>query len=129
MDRIYQGTLDYHIYVGFTCPFTRPFPQSHPKAAPFRKKGFLLYDEIGFLIDGTRATGEFAFRTGLSPGPSFTRHSSPATPPGDDFDSRIDPVLLGISNNSTNTTKSCASFDWEKEREEYETHNTVSIHP
>ena len=91
--------------------------------------GFLLYDEIGFLIDGTRATGEFAFRTGLSPGPSFTRHSSPATPPGDDFDSRIDTVLLGISNNSTNTTKSCTSFDWEKEREEYETHNMVSIHP
>lgn len=104
--------------------------QSHPKAKPFRKKGLPLYDEIGNLIDGTRATGEFAYQAGQTPGPSNNRHSSPATPPGDSFDSQIDPILLGISNNSTNTTRPRSPFEWEKdEYSENETPITVSDHP
>ena len=117
LTRIYAGLL--------TCPFL----QSHPRAAPFRNKGFPLFDEIGNLIDGTRATGEFAFRAGQSPGPSKTRHSSPATPPGDDFDSRIDPALLEISNKTKNKTRARTPFDWEKdEYSDNETPITVSLH-
>ena len=67
--------------------------QNHPKASPFRKKGFPLFDELGDLIDGTRAMGEFAFRVGNNSGPSHTRHSSPPTPPQDDY-VPIDPRLL-----------------------------------
>ena len=111
---------------GFIVPLTCPLPQSHPKANPFGRKGFPLFDEIGNLVDGTCATGEFAFRAGQSPGPSYTRHSSPATPPGDDFDSHIDPILLGISNNSTTMTRSHTLFHWEGDvYSENETPNIV----
>ncbi|KAH9013586.1 hypothetical protein EDB84DRAFT_1568586 [Lactarius hengduanensis] len=72
--------------------------KKHPKAGPFRKKGFPFFDEIGDLIDGTRATGEFAFRGGQSAGPSHTRHSSASpTPPPNNDSFAIDPVLLDVS--------------------------------
>ena len=99
-----------------------PSLQKHPKAQPFRKKGFPLFDDIGNLIDGTRATGEFAFRAGQSrqtPGPSYTRHSSPATPPGDDYDARIDPELLDISKDTSltrNANNSRTRFEWENDK-------------
>lgn len=93
-----------------------PTLQSHDKAKPFRKKGFPLFDELGDLIDGTRATGEFAFRAGQTPGPSYTRHSSPVTPPGDDFDSRIDPVLLGISKDTTLSRRPRSPLNWENDK-------------
>ena len=104
-----------HIYAGLTCQTSlTSLPQSHPKAAPFHKKGFPLYNKISNLIDGTHATSEFTFWTGQSP--------------GNDFNSHINPMLLGISNTSTSTSKSHASFDWEKEREEYsETENPVMV--
>ncbi|KAI9429510.1 hypothetical protein H4582DRAFT_2089058 [Lactarius indigo] len=72
--------------------------KKHPKAGPFRKKGFPLFDEIGDLIDSTCAMGEFAFRGGQSAGPSHTRHSSvSSTPPPDNSIFAIDPDLLDIS--------------------------------
>ena len=58
---IYAGLLVLHL--------SAPLPQSHPKASPFRKKGFPLFDKIGNLIDGTRATGEFAFWAGQTLAP------------------------------------------------------------
>jgi Myb/SANT-like DNA-binding domain len=78
-------------------------PQKHPKAAPFRKKGFPLFVEIGDLIDGSRATGEFAFRVGEASGPSHTQQSPIPSPSEDPYDIPIDPVLLGISHNTDNT--------------------------
>jgi hypothetical protein len=65
------------IYVGHSCLSHVLLPQSHPKVKPFCKKGFPLFDKIGNLIDGTCATGEFAFRAGQTLGPSNTHHSLP----------------------------------------------------
>jgi hypothetical protein len=49
--------------------------QKHPKAKPFKKKSFPLYDELAELIDGTRATGASVFRVG-SPSLARARLSS-----------------------------------------------------
>jgi hypothetical protein len=100
-------------------PHTCSPPQSHPKAKPFCKKGFPLFDKIGNLIDSTHATGEFAFQAGQTLGPSNTCHSSPATPPGDDFDPQIDPILLGLSHNTTcslDTIRPHTLLSWENNR-------------
>lgn len=105
-----------------------PLPLEYPRAAPFRNKGFPLFEEISNLIDGT-TTGEFAFWAGQSPGPSNTQHSSPATPPRDNFNSRIDPALLEISNKTKHKARACTPFEWEKD--EYLSNVTpimVSLH-
>ncbi|KAH9017190.1 hypothetical protein EDB85DRAFT_2155395 [Lactarius pseudohatsudake] len=65
--------------------------KKNPKAKPFCNKGFPLFDEIGDLIDRTRATGQFAFRGGQSPSPSHTRATTPTSPL---FDPVIDPSLM-----------------------------------
>ncbi|KAH9008954.1 hypothetical protein EDB84DRAFT_1571646 [Lactarius hengduanensis] len=52
--------------------------KKHPKAGPFRKKGFPLFNKIGDLIDSSRTTGEFVFR-------------------GDNDNFAINPNLLDIS--------------------------------
>ena len=117
------------IYVGLHCSPHLPPPSESPQGESLSQEGFPLFDKIGNLVDGTRATGEFMFRAGQSPGPSYTRHSSPATPPGDDFDSRINPVLLGISNNSAATTRSLTPFHWEGDvYSENETPNILCTH-
>jgi hypothetical protein len=38
--------------------------QTHPMANKFRKKPFLLYDTIAYLVDETQTTGKNAFRAG-----------------------------------------------------------------
>jgi len=43
--------------------------QSHPTSSPFKKKGFLLFDELAYLCDNVLATGVGAFRgTGMGSG-------------------------------------------------------------
>ena len=64
----------------------------------FRTKPFPLFNAIGDLIDGSRATGEGTFRAGITS--TFDHHDSPtrdASPSS--FDSKIDPVLLAESRN------------------------------
>ena len=108
-------------------PLTLTIFQTHESVKPFRRKGFPLFNEISNLINGTRATGEFAFWAGPTPGPSNTQHSSPATPPGNDFDSRIDPVLLGISKDTSTNYRPHSPFHWEYNRySEDDTPNEVS---
>ena len=41
--------------------------QKHKKASIWRKKPFPLYDSIQILVDGIIATGEKAFRAGITP--------------------------------------------------------------
>jgi hypothetical protein len=65
--------------------------QSHPKAAPFCKKAFPLYDEIAELCEDVVATGANTFRPG---------HSSPSRGSTPD-NSYIDPKLLQESEMST----------------------------
>ena len=108
---------------------TAPPPsfQSHDKVKPFHKKGFPLFNKIGNLINSTHTTGEFAFQAGQTPGPSNTRHSSPATPSEDDFESRIDPVLLSISKDITLSHRPCSPSNWENDKySEDDTPNEVT---
>jgi hypothetical protein len=64
-------------------------------AKALRKKGFRLFNDIAELVDGTRATGQFAFQAGQPPAP-------PPAPPTQGVATSamtqsgipIDPVLL-----------------------------------
>ena len=63
---------------------------------PLRKKGFPLYYEIAELVDGTRATGQNAFRAGqppATPAPTQNAVASAST----SYEPVIDPELLNIS--------------------------------
>jgi hypothetical protein len=61
--------------------------QNQSMAKALRKKGFPLFDDTAELVDGTRATGENAFRAGRTPATSvMTSHKIP-----------IDSVLLNTS--------------------------------
>jgi len=43
--------------------------QSHPASSPFKKKGFLLYDNLAYLCDNVLAMGASAFwGTGMGSG-------------------------------------------------------------
>jgi len=43
--------------------------QSHPASSPFKKKGFLLYDNLAYLCDNVLAMGSSAFwGTGMGSG-------------------------------------------------------------
>ena len=72
----------------------------------FRGKPFPLFDAIGDLIDGTRATGRGVFQAGQasafdnSDHDSVIRDNSPIPDDSpDSIDSRIDPILLEASRN------------------------------
>ena len=41
--------------------------KKHPKVKPFKNKSFPLFDDIGDLVDGTRATGKYVFWGSQSP--------------------------------------------------------------
>jgi hypothetical protein len=43
---------------------TLTWRQHHPKAKPFRKRGFPLYDELGAIVEGTIAIGANVFSIG-----------------------------------------------------------------
>ena len=70
----------------------------------FRTKPFPLFDAIGDLIDGTRATGEGTFQAGQTS--VFDHHDSP---PRDispcSFESKIDPILLEVSHDMEKDSK------------------------
>jgi hypothetical protein len=66
--------------------------QKHPKAKPWRKKSFPLYDEISELIEGTRANGSSTFRPSSHTPASKTLAIS---------DTNIDPILLTLDKSST----------------------------
>ena len=62
----------------------------------FRTKPFPLFNTIGDLVDGTRATGQGVFRAGQTS--TFDPPNSPACDNSpDSIDSKIDPVLLEAS--------------------------------
>ena len=58
-------------------------------AKPLHKKGFPLFDDIAELVDGTRATGENAFRVGQS-----TQNAAASKPTS--YEPVIDPQLLDM---------------------------------
>jgi hypothetical protein len=68
--------------------------QNHPKANPWRKKPFPLYDDISELVDGTRATGQNAFRAGQMRRSSSASQILTTPTSSSDQDSAIDPTLL-----------------------------------
>ena len=76
--------------------------KKHPKAKPFKNKSFPLFDDIGDLVDGTCATGEYVFRGGQSPTQSNESTLAPIS-----YDGQIDPILLQESKN-----------DWESDNED-----------
>ena len=76
--------------------------KKHPKAKPFKNKSFPLFDDIGDLVNGTRATGEYVFRGGQSPTQSNESTLAPIS-----YDGQIDPILLQESKN-----------DWESDNED-----------
>ena len=76
--------------------------KKHPKAKPFKNKSFPLFDDIGDLVDGTHATGEYVFRGSQSPTQSNESTLAPIS-----YDSQIDPILLQESKN-----------DWESDNED-----------
>ena len=61
-----------------------------PLTKPLRRKGFQFFDEIGELVNGTRATGQRSFRAGKP------TENAPASAPAP-YESVIDPELLEIS--------------------------------
>lgn len=78
--------------------------QKHPKAKPWRKKPFPLYDEISELIDGTRATGHAAFRATASSSHtrSSTSSSSMSVPAIDpNLDTQVDNSVESDDHNTT----------------------------
>ena len=50
--------------------------QTHPAATKFRKKPFLLYDTISYLVDGNQAMGKDSFRADQKS--AFEREPSPS---------------------------------------------------
>ena len=76
--------------------------KKHPKVKPFKNKSFPLFDDIGDLVNGTRATGEYVFRGGQSPTQSNESTLAPIS-----YDGQIDPILLQESKN-----------DWESDNED-----------
>ena len=76
--------------------------KKHPKAKPFKNKSFPLFDNIGDLVDGTRATGEYVFQGGQSPTQSNESTLAPIS-----YDGQIDLILLQESKN-----------DWESDNED-----------
>lgn len=62
----------------------------------FRSKAFPLYNAIGDLVDGTRATGEGVFQAGRVS--AFDPNDSPTRGNSQSSDAYIDPALQEISN-------------------------------
>ena len=62
----------------------------------FRSKPFPLFDAIGDLVDGTRATGEGVFHAGRQP--AFDENDSPIRGNSPTSDTNIDPAIRDISN-------------------------------
>jgi hypothetical protein len=84
------------------CILTSLQKSSDPNVAkPLRKKGFPLFDDIAELIDGTRATGQNAFRAG-QPTPAPTQNATASASMS--YEPVIDPELLDISNEGGRVT-------------------------
>jgi hypothetical protein len=66
-------------------------------AKPLCKKGFPLFNQISELVDGTRATGKYAFRAGLSTPAPLTEKSNAAASASTSYTPVIDPALLDDS--------------------------------
>jgi len=64
-------------------------------AKPLRKKGFPLFTEIGELVDGMCATGQYTFSAGQSACTPSTQNATASALTL--YEPVIDPVLIEIS--------------------------------
>jgi hypothetical protein len=62
---------------------------------PLRKKGFPLFDDMAELVDGTRATGQYAFRAGQPTPAPPTQNAAAST--STSYEPAMDSVLLDMS--------------------------------
>jgi hypothetical protein len=88
-----------------------PWTQNHPKAAPFRKKAFPLFDDIAEICEDVVAMGTNTFRTTM-------------TVSSEDL-SVIDPVLLHESEPSTSVGPSRGVSDDEDQQRKNESSDSV----
>lgn len=95
---IHQGTPQYPVaFTDLSHICTQNLsPNKAKMVKTFRTKPFPLFDAIGDLIDGTRATGEGVFQAGQTS--VFDCHDSPTHDNSPSLvDPRIDPVLIEAS--------------------------------
>jgi hypothetical protein len=112
-----------HIYAGLTCSSHSPLPfRVMTRQNPSARRDS-LYSTSSATSLTSSATSSTALALLVSshsgqakPGPFIYSALVPCYSPGDNFDSRIDPVLLGISKDTTLSCRPRSPLNWENNK-------------